>query len=367
VHERRLDDETDHAVVPSPVRADVRSVALTGLFLLALLYTMYLARSFLLPVATAVLFAFFFYPAVRRLKRWRIPEWLSATVIVLGLVSLLGWGGYRLMGPAAQWMARAPQVIGKVEQRLARLRRPVEEVTRTAEKVGELATVPKAPDDKAIKVEMKDTSLTDALFGGTSTLLGDAFVMFLLLYFLLASGDLFLMKVVRVLPSLTDKKRAVAIARETEDQVSEFLVVETAINLAFGAVVGVSVWLCGMPNPVLWGVLAAATNYVPYIGGLVMNVVLGLAAFLQFDDLGKALLVAGLFFVLNTLEGNLVTPLVLGQRLTLNPVVVFLGVLFWGWMWGIVGTVLAVPILSVIKIVCDHVEGLGPIGEFLGP
>ncbi len=385
MHQRRTDDEVDRDVVeetteelrrdpeaqdravPFPARADVRSVALTGLFLLALLYTMYLASSFLLPVVTGVLFAFLFYPVVRRLKRWRVPEWLSATVIVLGLVGVLGWGGYKLTGQAAQWMARAPQVISKVEQRLVKLRRPVEEVTRTAEKVGELATVPSAPGEKAVKVQVKDSSVADALFGGTSTLLADAFVMFVLLYFLLASGDLFLMTVVKVLPSHTDKTRAVTSARETEDQVSEFLVVETAINVVFGAVVGVAVHLCGMPNPVLWGVLAAATNYVPYIGGLVMNVVLGLAALLQFDDVGKALLVAGVFFVLNTLEGNVVTPLILGQRLTLNPVVVFLGVLFWGWMWGIVGTVLAVPILSTIKIVCDHVEGLGPVGEFLGP
>jgi predicted PurR-regulated permease PerM len=384
VRQERLEDELDRAVVeqttrelhrepadekpvPFPARTDIRSVSLTGLFVLAVLYTMYLASSFLLPVVTGVLLAFFFGPIVRRLKNRRVPEWLSATVIVLGLVGLLGYGGYALMGPASTWMARAPESISRVEQRLRKLRKPVEEVSRTAEKVGELTSVATPKDNSTMQVKVKDNSAADALFGGTQTLIADAFIMFVLLYFLLASGDLFLNKVVKVLPSLTDKKRAVMIARETEDHVSRFLVVSTAINIGFGVIVGVAVALCGMPNPVLWGVLAAATNFIPYLGGLAMTAVLALAAFLQFDSLGRALLVPGVFFALNTLEGNVFTPMVLGNRLTLNPVVVFVGVLFWGWLWGIVGTVLAVPILSVIKIVCDHVEGLAPLGEFLGP
>ncbi len=205
------------------------------------------------------------------------------------------------------------------------------------------------------------------LFGGTQDLLGSALVVFVLLYFLLASGDLFLSKLIRVLPKLRDKKRAVQIARDTEDQISSYLITTTAINLVFGVAVGVAMYLLGVPNPVLWGVLAAITNYVPYLGALAMVAILGLVALLQFGDPGRTLLVPGVFLALNLVESMLLTPILLGQRLTLNPVVVFVGVLFWGWLWGVVGAILAVPILAAFKIVCDHVERPAPVGEFLGP
>jgi predicted PurR-regulated permease PerM len=351
--------------VPFPAPVDLRSLALTGLFLLALLYTTYAARSFLLPIVTAILFALLFAPAVRGLRNWRVPEWASAAVIVLGLIALLGYGGYKLASPAATWLARAPESFARLEERVRQFRKPVEQVTRTAERVGELTTGP--ADGRTLQVRVKDTSMADTLFGGTQQLVTNAFIMLALLYFLLASGDMFLAKVVKVLPSLQDKKRAVLIARETEEHVSRYLLVSTVINVAFGAAVGVAVALLGMPNAALWGVLAAATNFVPYLGGLAMTAVLALAALLQFGTLGEALLVPGVFFVLNTIEGNVVTPLVLGRRLTLNPVVVFVGVLFWGWMWGVIGMLLAVPILSTIKIVCDHVKGLDGVAEFLGP
>ncbi len=190
--------------------------------------------------------------------------------------------------------------------------------------------------------------------------------MFILLYFLLASGDLFLRKLVKVLPSLEDKKRAVEIARQIETEVSTYLSTVTFIN----AVLGLAVWgvmaLIGVPNPLLWGVLAAVTNFIPYPGRDDHVRRARRVGFVTFNDLPHALLPPGAFLICNVLEAYVLTPMILGKRLTLNPVMIFVALSFWGWMWGIAGAVMAVPIMVVFKIFCDHSEPLAPIGEFLG-
>ena len=205
------------------------------------------------------------------------------------------------------------------------------------------------------------------MFGGTGALLSGTVVVGVLLYFLLASGDLFLRKLINVLPTLSDKKRAVEMAREMEKQVSTYLFTVTLINIGVGVAVGTGVALLGMPNPMLWGALACVLTYVPYLGAAVGIGVLALASVLTFDDLGHALAVPAVYVVVSFLEGNFVTPAVLGRRLILNPVVIFIGLLFWFFLWGIPGALLAVPTIVIFKIVCDHVEGLATIGEFFGP
>jgi predicted PurR-regulated permease PerM len=218
----------------------------------------------------------------------------------------------------------------------------------------------------ALKVEIRGQTLGEAVFGGTQDFVASGLVVCILAYFLLASGDLFLTKVIRALPRLEDKKRAVQIARDTEDHVSSYLGTISLINTLFGAVVGLAMWLLGLPNPALWGVVAGATNFIPYLGGLACTAILGIVALAEFDSIGRALTVSGVFLALNTLEGSFLTPMIQGRQLSLNPVVIFVGVLLWGWLWGVPGTLLAVPIMATIKILCDHIEGLAPIGEFLG-
>ena len=190
--------------------------------------------------------------------------------------------------------------------------------------------------------------------------------MIVLLYFLLASGDLFLRKLVRVLPRLSDKKRAIEIARQTEGHISTYLSTVTLINIALGLIVGVAMHLVGMPNAILWGVMAGLLNFIPYLGALATAGILAIVSVLTFDSLGRALVAPLLYLAINTVEGYLVTPMLLGRRLTLNPVVIFLGIILWGWLWGIPGALLAVPILATFKIFCDQIEPLAPIGEFLG-
>ena len=241
----------------------------------------------------------------------------------------------------------------------------MQQVTQAAERVEEATTLG-SQGTKVQRVQIQGPSLVKQLFGGTSAFLASLMVVLFAAYFLLAAGDLFLQKLVTSLPQFRDKRTAVLIARETEAQVSGYLVTVTAINIGMGLVTGLAMWVLGMPNPTLWGVVAGVLNFVPYIGGMVNLVILALAAILTFDSLGRALLIPGAFLVINIIEGNVVTPMILGRRMRLNTVAVFLGLLFWWFIWGIPGAIIAVPLLAATKIVSDHVQVLRPVGEFLG-
>lgn len=342
----------------------VRNVALTGLFVLAAFYTLYFARSFFLPIVLALLLSLLLSPVVRALRRLRIPEPAGAGLVLLALLGALGFGVYELADPAAEWTQKAPQSLRQIERKLRDLKKPVQALGRATAQVEKIAQVTGSQGTRT--VEVKPVSLGQRLFSQATELVAGGLVMFILLYFLLASGDLFLRKLIRVLPSLEDKRRAVEIARQMESDISAYLSTITLINLGVGlAVWGATAWL-GLPNPVLWGVLAFLTNYIPYLGAVVMIAVLAMVGFLTFDEVGQALLAPGSFVVINLIESYVATPLVLGRRLTLNPVVIFLGLTFWGWIWGIAGALLAVPIMVAFKIFCDHIEPLAPVGEFLG-
>jgi predicted PurR-regulated permease PerM len=221
-------------------------------------------------------------------------------------------------------------------------------------------------EEETPQVAIKGPSLTKQLFGGTAAFLSAATVVVFLTYFLLAVGDLFLQKLVAVLPQFKDKRVAVTIMRETEAQISLYLFTTTLINLGVGVVTGIVMYLLGMPNAVLWGVVAMVLNFVPYVGAVANIVLLALAALLTFEDTGRALLVPGAFLALNLIESNLVTPAIYGNRMRLNTVALFIGLVFWWYIWGVAGAILAVPMMAAFKIACDHIESLSPIGEFLG-
>jgi predicted PurR-regulated permease PerM len=342
--------------------ADVRHVALLLLAVLAVLYTLHIAQSFILPIVLAILLNLLLSPLVLLLRKYlRIPEPLGAGLVIVVFLGVMVFGAYRLAPAASAWIARAPESMATLQRKIQPLRKPVEKVSQAAEKVEEATDL----DKKTPQVEIKGPSITSQVFGGTTALLSTVMVIIFLTYFLLASGDLFLQKLVGVLPQLKDKKTAVRIVRDTQTQISLYLVTTTIINAGVGIATGIALGLVGMPNPVLWGVVAALLNFVPYIGGLVNTVILTLAAFLAFDDPSQALLAPVVFTVINILEGNLITPMILGRRMRLNTVAVFIGLIFWWYLWGIPGAILAVPMMATIKIACDHIASLAPIGEFL--
>jgi predicted PurR-regulated permease PerM len=353
--------ETPEEELPRP---DIKkSFALRGLFLLACFYTLYFGRAFFLPIVLSLLLNFLLSPVVRGLKKVHIPEALGAGLVILSLLGLLGLGIFELATPAYDWIGQAPQSLRKVESRIRDLKKPVQTMSKATEQVEKIAKVAGGP--KPQQVQVTTESLGSRVLSRATDFVADAVVMFILLYFLLASGDLFLRKLIKVLPSRADKQRAIEIARQIETEVSTYLATITLINVVMGLLVWGAMALIGVPNPLLWGVLATFANYIPYLGAITMVAVLAMVGLLTFPDLPRALIPPGAFLGLHLLESYLLTPMILGRRLTLNPVVIFLGLTFWGWMWGITGAILAVPIMMVFKIFCEHSEPLSPVGQFL--
>jgi len=343
----------------------VRSASLTGLFVLACVYTLAIARDLLIPLAVALILYFLLLPAVRALKTARVPESVGAALVLFALFGAVGIGLYGLSWPAATWIARAPESLQRVESRLRPLAIRLQRLTRTAEDMSRI-TEGAAPASPFSEVTIKPPSYGTLFVGSMQSFLAGTVVVFTLVYFLLAEGDALLRKVVRVLPRLKDRKRAVLIARAMERQISGYLFFSTLMNVVFGAAIAGVMWLLGMPNPGLWGFVAGVTKFIPYLGGLVCTVVLAMASIVAFDDIWYALLVPGVFLAIDTVHGNVLLPLWLGRRFTLDPAVLFVGLFFWWFVWGTAGALLAVPIMSALRIFCDHVDGLKRFGRLLG-
>src|SRR5687768_5943754 len=269
---------TDPSVEPAPAPApgtSARTVAIVVLAVLAVLYTLYFARTFLIPIAFAILLDFLLSPAVRLLEKLRIPNWLGAAIVVLGLVGVTVLGVYRLSGPVKTWVADLPRTISKAQKEIQKLAAPLRGVTETAKQVEE-ATATTPSGDQPTEVVVVGPSVVSRVFGSTQRLLGAVLEVLILLYFLLAGGDLFLEKMIRVIPNLTDKKKAVRIARESESAISTYLITNLGINLVEGVMVGLAMWALGMPNPLLWGVLTAVFEFIPYLGAFIMIALLSI-------------------------------------------------------------------------------------------
>jgi predicted PurR-regulated permease PerM len=344
-----------------------RSISLAVIAVLATFYTMYFARAFLVPIVFAVLLTFLLSPALRLLIRLHIPPPIGAAIIVVFLLGALGGGVYALADPAQNLANSAPQILAKANRKLrtvflARVQRATSQVDRAA------ATLDETPGQRAPREVVVNTTPTigSRILGTTQVLVAAVLEIVILLYFLLAGGDLFLQKFIKVLPHTADRHKAINIARATEAAISAYLSTALLVNVGEGFVVAMALWGLGMPNPALWGVLVAVIEFIPYLGALTGVVVLALAALTTFDNVAHALLVPGSFLAVNLIQANLVTPMLLGHRLTLNPVAIFVGLTFFFWIWGVAGAFLAVPLLATLKIFCDHIKSLAALGEFLG-
>jgi predicted PurR-regulated permease PerM len=340
---------------------DVRSIALTGLFILAVFYTIYFMRSILLPIVLALLLSYLLRPIVRGLAQFKIPLPIGAALLLIGFFGLVVYGISTLATPTVEWLQKAPTGLAELQRKLVPVKKSVAQVTQATAEIEKLAST--TAETKV--VEVKRRPISEVLFMHTPELISSAVLLLILLYFLLVYDQTFIAKLVKLLPTLSDKKAAVGIAHDIESQVSRYLFTVTAINACLGLAVGTAVGLLGLRNPVMWGVMVALLNFVPYLGALTGIICMTVGAALSFDSLGYALIFPAVYLGFGVLEGSFITPWVMGRSLTLNPVIILLSLTFWGWMWGIVGIILAVPILAAFKIFCAHIKPMEPLAEFL--
>ena len=324
---------------------------------------LYFARPVLLPVFLAGVAGMALKPLIRWLSRCHIPP-----ACFVSWSSPLGSAFFQLGRPALAWMNDAPQHMTELRQRVQKIFPQLARFSQAAAAVNNLGATEaekKEAQTKMPTVEVKDNRGTSSILNWTGTFLTGVGETLVLLYLLLASGDLFLQKLVHVMPTLRDKKRAVEICHEIQQNISKYLFTALLINTGLGLVVSGGLYFLGVPNAAMWGLLVAVLNFVPYFGPATGIVLLATVGLLSFDTLWQAVLPPAWYLVLHVLEVNLITPVLLGRRFTLNPVVVFVSLIFWTWLWGVPGALLSVPILVSIKVVCDRAPAMSPVSELL--
>jgi predicted PurR-regulated permease PerM len=346
----------------------VQAVGIGMLATLAMIGALYVGRAFFIPLALALLLNALLRPLVRGLERLCVSTAVGATLVSLGLLGVLVAGGIALVNPVQTWVSQLPATFEAAGRKLAPARQSLEQVSQATHALADPSSAPStasAPPAVPPAPPVVPPFLVH-LFGTTAALMIGLAGVLLLLYLLLASGDLFLRKLVEVLPMFREKRTAVEVTEQVQQAVTQYIVTTLMINGGQGVAVGLALWALGMPGPWLWGGLTVLLECIPYLGATGMMILLTAAAFSQFDTLGHVLLVPGTYLIIAALQNNVVSPLVYGQRLKLNPVAVLVGVLFWWLLWGVAGAFLAVPFLATLKIVADHVESLTSVATFLG-
>jgi predicted PurR-regulated permease PerM len=356
-------------VAPSPEvpnYAKQSRTALRSLLFIGIVAAMYVARDFLLPVVLASFIALTLRPAVNYLSKRHIPPWLSAVFLLIVLVTGGFSAGYLLSWQVSSWINQAPQLTETFLEKFSGFRSWLDFIVNLTDRIQDVAIKPGATAIQEVVVRQPVLPgwlvvMTWYPLQVTITLLATLVIA----AFLMSSGDLFYEKLVHVLPTMTDRKRALRIVYEIEAEVSTYILTLTAINAGLGIAVALVFYALGMPSPFLWGLLTFFVNFIPYVGALAGGALSAFMAIVTFDTLGYALLIPLAFTACSLIESEIVNPLVLGRRLQMNAVAILLSLAFWAWLWGIAGAAIAVPVLVTIKVFCNHIEGLSGLGEFL--
>lgn len=352
-----------NAPASSGISSPISSYLLLGIFLLLLVYAFVFARAVFIPVVLSFFLYMVLRPLTRILERVHIPKTLGAILILMSVLGIIGFASLQLVAPAREWISTSPQRLNKIEKKVQDLLKPIDQLRQIADEIGKIAA---KEDPKTDEVRIMDPSLSNLLFAGTQTLIGYVIIILVLLYFFLSSGDYLWHGLSQLCSTKIDRDIFMRIVHNIETKLSGYLFTVLLINICEGFLIGMGMFLVGMPNPMLWGALAGLLNFIPYIGALVGEIIVTMVALSSFDDVGHALLAPLIYVTITFIEGNFITPMILGKRFTLNPVVIILAMVFWGWIWGIVGLFLAVPILVMSGIVFENIPSLASVGKFLG-
>lgn len=347
----------------TPLEAQIANAswAIKGIFFILVFAVLTYGRSFFVPIIMAVLLALVFSPVRRSLERRGVPPAVGATIISLCFLALAGGVLFVISSSIQNWLMEFKDLIPRAIEKIETLTGSVTPVIEATEEIEKITR----QDNGGREIVVMENSMMSALASVTPLIIGQVVLSFALMIFLLASGEMFYEKLVKVMPRIRDKERAVSIFRNIESQLSQYLLTITLINFALGVCVGLAMWLIGMPDPVLFGVLAFLLNYIPYLGGAFGVVLSFLIGLLTYDTLPAAFIPPLIYWALTSLEGQFITPVLLGRRLKLNAVVVFVSVAFWAWLWSIMGMFLATPLLIVIKVFSDNLPNGQTLSVFL--
>jgi predicted PurR-regulated permease PerM len=358
---------------------DIRSMSLVVLAVLASVFVLHWAKAVIIPVMLSVLFSYALSPLVNWMELKRVPRWLGAAVLLVAILSVIGSTAYSLRNEAAQLVDALPAAAqkfrqavkpgsGKADSALETVQKAASQIEQAAQENG--AAPGKASGAMRVVVEPSRFNVKDYLWSGTIglvALIGQTTVVVFLTYFLMLSGDTFRRKLVKLAgPTFSSKKITLQALNEITGQIQRYLQVQLLTSALVGILTGLTLLAIGLENAAVWGIVAGVLNLVPYVGSLITAAASALVGFLQFGSLNMALAVGGASLLIHTLVGNLLTPWLTSRASRMSPVAVFVGLLAWGWLWGVWGLLLGIPILMIVKSICDRIDDLKPIGEFLG-
>lgn len=369
--------EPDRVLLHMPV--DVRSASLAVLTGLAVLFALHAASAVFIPLMLGLTLSYALSPVVDRLVRWHLPRAAGAGLLLLAIVGSIGWTVWSLADDATELIESLPEATQKIKQAVRANRSPsastmemvqkaATQLEQVAQEGGPLPTTSRGVT--RVSIERPQFDIKDYLWSGTMGLassVAQATMVLFIAFFLLASGNTFRRKLVKIVgPTFARRKITVQALDEITGQMQRYLLVQVVMSVAVGIVTWIAFMLMGVQHAAVWGVAACVLNFIPYVGSIAFTVLSALVGFVQFSSVDMALLLAGISLVIHTISGHLITPWLTSRTSQMNPVAVFVGVLAFGWLWGVWGLLLGVPVLMMVKAVCDRVDDLKPIGELLG-
>lgn len=347
---------------PQPrTRASKSLVVLCGL---AVIGAMYFAKDLLIPLALAIFLALLLRPLLKPMRKLHLPDFASSAILVLAVTAVILLGVYKLAGQAQEWLTHAPDTMAQVTKMLPAKSGPFGDFQKTKDAVNDLTK--SSSGQKSIPVEISSPDLAITVLGASGHFVASAIIALVVAFFLLALSDVLLNQAVESRPLFNEKKNIVQLVQNVEFGISRYLLTVTLINIGLGVVTALTMWALRIPNPLLWGVMATTLNYVPHVGAFLCMTVLFFVGAVTHESLSYGGLVAGCFAVITFIESYFITPMTLSKSLQLSPLAVILSVLFWGWLWGIPGGLMAAPLLAVAKIICDQFETTKGLAVFLG-